>query len=148
MSKEITTLEDLDPRAADFTLKSGGTYRLRAITLADHIWFKRKYPAGIDSIFQGDVNIEEIINLTYRLLDQDGRKQFVATDVELTDENGEQVKIRKTGPELFAEKLNPAHDLKSLLAAIMKTIGISNDAIEGMEATVSKKKDQSVKSKK
>lgn len=132
-------LEDLIPEQAEFSIKSTGkTYKLRPINLDDQVWIQKKFGEGLENVFKtGDLN--KITAFTYHLLDQKGREDFVATKENVIDDDGNKAQVTVTGPEKLRQAMSLTHDLKGLVQALLKTMGISSPMLDNIQVSAEKK---------
>jgi hypothetical protein len=140
---QSVTLDDLIPEHATFTLKSTGKiYIIRPVNLDDQVWVKKNIgdETMIEKAFSG-LDPDVITKLVYRLMDQDGRTDFMARDCSEINGDGEQQSYRLTGPQALCKAIEWPQEFIEVFRALLKTIGISNPILDKLGMDIIKKKE-------
>lgn len=125
-------LEELLPPKPEFFLKSKNrNFAIRPPTLHDQVWFKNRY--GTSTSFASALSTGdwvEISRVVYHLLSDDDRREFLAQDVRVVNDDGEEKTVRHTGPEVFLLAIDGIEEITKIMGALTRAIMISNPAIE------------------
>lgn len=125
-------LEELLPPKPEFFLKSKNrSFVIRPPNLHDQVWFKSRYGTSTgfaSALSNGDWN--EISRVVYHLLSDADRREFLAQDVKVVNDEGEEKVVRHTGPEVFLLAIDGLEEITKIMGALTRAIMISNPAIE------------------
>lgn len=138
---EPLKLEDIIPTAGSFTLKTTGKkYTLRPFNMNDEIWLKHTFgnDEEITKLLQGD--LFKVVQIAYHQIIEEDKKDFKFQEVEFTDDNGKSEKIEIGGYKLLFSMVSGWSDKKSILDALLMTIGISRPVLEKAEQMEKEKK--------
>jgi hypothetical protein len=127
---EPMKLEDLFPDQPEFYLKEKDkTYRLRIPNLGDQVWLKKAFKDenNLKKVFE-NLEWDEIAKFAYRLLVD--RSDFPAQEATAIDDDGEQKKIKLSGPEVLLANITGVEEGLQIIAAINKAVALSSPAID------------------
>lgn len=140
--KDLIELEDMIPVEAEFKLKATGkSYKLRKISLRDRTWIKDKFKDDIEKVFR-TVDFKDLMMVIYHQLDEASKQEFLMIEREETNDDGVKVKVKVTGPELLSEALTDPEEIRDVMNAFIKTMGISQAIVDKMSAEYLKKNGQ------
>jgi hypothetical protein len=132
-------LKDLNPQGAEITLrKTGKTYRLRPVNLADEKWMAETFGNDLEKIFR-DIQMVQIMRIVFHQLEHEDKVDFRQQDVEFMNEEGVTITKKIGGAELLFWMIEGMEEKIQIFQALMKTIGISRAMIDG-ELTDEEKK--------
>lgn len=135
-------LEDIFPDEPEFYLSTTKkTYRLRLPTLEDHVWMKRTFgdENNLNKVLK-DLQWDQLCRIVYRLLKQEDRQDFLATDAEITSDEGEAVTVRLTGPQMLLRSIGSIDEGVKVISALTKAITLSSPMIDEYVKAELKKK--------
>lgn len=122
-------LEDIIPTRPEFTLsKMGKTYTLRLPDLSDQAWVKEKYGSAVslsDAISKYDW--EKTLPFIFRLLED--KTDFLASEEEIIDDDGNKKKAMFTGPYKFLRAVQGINEIHAIMGALSKAIMLANPMI-------------------
>ena len=133
-------LEEFLPEKPVFHLsKTGKDYELRLPNLSDRVHFLGQYKhfERINQIFK-TLEWTEITRIAYRLLID--RSDFMASEEEVIDDDGNSVKVKVTGPQKLLRSISGETEGSQLLAAITSAITLSEPIIRDFVHEEVKKK--------
>lgn len=133
-----TTLKDLIPENAGFTLRSTKkTHRLRAMTLKDVAWYQRTFGKTPDDLME-NADFDMICKAIYFQLED--REDFLGRKgVTVIDENGYEEKRDISGVEKFQEAIS-VDEIDIMMSAFLKAMGVSEDDVKKVAEGKDKKK--------
>jgi hypothetical protein len=124
-------LKDLNPQGAEITLrKTGKTYRLRPVNLADEKWMAETFGNDLEKIFR-DIQMVQIMRIVFHQLEHEDKVDFRQQDVEFMNEEGVTITKKIGGAELLFWMIEGMEEKIQIFQALMKTIGISRAMIDG-----------------
>lgn len=130
MKKEIS-LEDIFPDKPEFTA-NGVTIKVRPPNIADQAWLKKNYsPERLHEILTTQEWLE-IGKIIYYFMDEEERAKFPSTTATITNEEGDSVQRKLTGPEHLIQSVKNLSEGTGMLAALVKAISISNPIVSEM----------------
>ena len=138
-SMENVRLEDICPQRAEFFLKSKEkTYALRPVTLDDYVWLQSKF--GTTDITElENINVGIVCQAIYKQLEQESRKDFLATTVKEINDDGEEVEEHLKGWQVLSKNIKP-DEIENIMTAYVKCLGVSKPIIDKLEEDNVKKK--------
>jgi len=134
-------LEEIIPAKPEFFIKSmGKVYTLRPPNLEDQIWISERYPAQADiaRIF-ANREWKEICVMVYRHLCDEGRTDFKPRKGVRKSDDGHDVELMLTGPEVLLVNLAGIEESATMMAAMIRAMIISKPEMEEFVATEVKK---------
>lgn len=123
-------LHEFLPDQPEFSLKSTQkTYKLRVINLHDQVYFRSLFgdETKIQEVFQNQ-DWANICKIVYRLMED--RSDFVSIKETVINDDGDQVEIKVSGPERLLKSISGAEEGVRMMAALTRSITLSNPAIE------------------
>lgn len=124
------TLEDLRPQPAEFYLrKTDRTYPLRAIGLEDEVWLRSTFGDRLKEIMAG-TDMDGLGRIVWRLMREEDRQSFPASEIQETDESGDTRTVRKGGVALLVSNICGLAEKLCIYNALMQTIGISKPILD------------------
>ena len=118
-------LKDLNPQGAEITLrKTGKTYRLRPVNLADEKWMGETFGSDLEKIFR-DINMVQIMRIVFHQMEHEDKADFRQQEVEFMNEEGVSLKKKIGGAELLFWMIEGMEEKLQIFQALMQTIGIS-----------------------
>lgn len=133
-------LTDLVPHEVEFRIsRCSEPLKLRACTLLDDVWALKKFGRYIEEVLTKP-QIEEIIQICFRLLVYESQKQFEQIKVPGVDEEGRISQVTIGGAELLMHTLTGGSELEIVSKAVLESVGFSRPVIEDAEKEVLKKK--------
>lgn len=137
-------LEDMVPEQAEVILYPNGVakhYMLRKVTLEDEAWMAKVFgQAKLQEMF-ANVEMHNIAKVIFHQLEQ--KADFLPREEKGYDDNGEEVIVRVTGPDLLMRAIVGKKHQLEILQALLKIIGASQPILDEAEKKVvetSKKK--------
>lgn len=132
-------LKDLNPQGAQITLrKTGKTYRLRPVNLADEKWMAETFGNDLEKIFR-DIHMVQIMRIVFHQLEHEDKADFCQQNVEFMNEEGVTITKKIGGAELLFWMIEGMEEKIQIFQALMQTIGISRAMIEGPASEEEKK---------
>jgi hypothetical protein len=133
-------LEDLIPQSAEIHLSSTGkSYKLRPFSLEDEAWLSRRFGKDLPAIFS-EMRMADIAEIAFHQFELEDKRQFVAQEVTIVDEAGNERTERMGGAVLFRMMIRGLKEKNELYAALLQTIGISRPVQDQLAADVSSEK--------
>ena len=132
-------LEDVIPETPEFEIKKiGKSYRLRLVTIEDHVWFRTKF-GGWEKVIESiqKQQWENVAKIAFHLLED--KSDFRARTEKVIDDDGEEVEVRFTGPDLLLKSLTGLEEAVAMLGAINASIANSSPLIKEAMKTELKK---------
>lgn len=127
-------LEELLPQKPEFFVsKMGKTYALRPPNMADQVWFRDRY--GKSDKFEKALEEQdwpEIARVAYYLLEDEGKRDFLAGNLKVIDGEGVERTIHHSGPEKLLVALSGLKEMLEVMQAITRAIVISNPVAEAV----------------
>lgn len=122
---EPIKIEELLPESAEFKLKkTGKTYHVRPMTIADYRWCVTKFQGRDLNTVINSKDIDSICQIAFRLLPDEEKEDFSARDCTYYDEEtGEKTKGRIGGAQLLAHELTGLQELVEVSEAITISFG-------------------------
>lgn len=124
VEQQVLSIEDIIPEPAEIKVK-GKTYALRPVNLEDQVWIGKKFGHDtLQDLFGKGLPFDVVAQLVYRQMEMDGKRDFLAEEIEEIDDDGNVV----TKPYKGWEKLMisiPGNESPAILEAYLKTVGIS-----------------------
>jgi len=133
-------LEDLCPQRAEFFLSSKEkTYALRPVTLDDYVWLQSKF-GTTDITEMENIHVGIVCQAIYRQLEQESRKDFLATKIKEINDDGEEVETYLKGWQVLSKNIKP-EEIETMMTAYVKCLGVSKPILDQLnEDNVKKKK--------
>lgn len=123
-------LKDLNPQGAEIKLrKTGKTYRLRPVNLADEKWMAETFGKELESVFR-DIHMVKIMRIVFHQLEHEDKADFKQQDVEFMNEEGVTITKKIGGAELLFWMIEGMEEKIQIFQALMTTIGISKAMLE------------------
>ena len=144
--EETIDFKKLIPQDTTFKTQSGDEYLVRSITLEDMAhWQNSIGEKKLEEAFDGK-NYEIIAKCIYRLLSLDDRRKFMSETIIDINEDGDEVEVKITGPQVFLRSLRGGiSDEQNLYLALLKARGIDADVLMGnLESQVDETKKKEI----
>jgi hypothetical protein len=135
-------LKDLIPQKAQFSLRSTGReHTLRPFSLSDTAWLHSKFSdEEIARIFE-KLDTVAISQIVYHQLVDEDKRQFLAQEMTHINDEGEEEKIRYSGPQIFMQAIQGMDEELAMAQALMECRGMSLPLMEEMQKESAKKKE-------
>ncbi len=101
-------------------------------------WIKDTYGKTPSQII-AETDLPTTFRIVWELLTDLDKKQFLATDVTLVNENGDEVKTRLGGYKLFLTLINSVDEQVSIIEALLRSMGITKKMQDDAQAAALKK---------
>lgn len=123
--KKPLTYADLVPQEVSFTLRSMPNVQLKLhpITLDDENWLQREFPNLQQDI--ATLKMSVIARIVWRLLTEDSKAFFPASEVTVMNEEGHKAKVSVGGVTLLATRVQGTQDKLDLVKVLLECIGFS-----------------------
>ena len=131
-SNENIPLGSICPREGKFFLSSRNKeYTLRKVNLDDQVWMKETFKdeEHIQRMMEG-MDVDSLSKFAYHQLKLEDKKDFLAADIEDVNDDGELVKRRLKGYEVFRQAASGTEEFINIYKALLHTIGISQPIID------------------
>lgn len=129
---DVNSLMNLTPLEAEISLTLEGVERkftLRKYNLGDTAWGQRKFGEKFDEVINNaGENLEAFSVLLYRLIKE--KDQLRPKEVSGYDDDGKEIKIFKSGPDIVLDAMIGPGDLLRVYGSFLKTIGHSEALID------------------
>jgi hypothetical protein len=123
--QKLTQLQDFISEDTEFKLSNGTVIELRAADMEDFGWITNKFgPASKAPLNE----IESVSQIVYRLMKD--KSKFPPTEMDGHDDDGNPVKIKKTGPQMFAKAMRGMSDFWLVVQAMNKAMGTDAEKIK------------------